>query len=324
MSGFKTDGISDFITFSQLANILRPYYGANKNQDDFVILLFDNILDDYNKSAKDNSEEHNKLQSYNPLKNPDSFQSDTLARYYSGTRISPDTYGKITKYINKDKFIAFMKRPENPTEEVDRGLTEAIRQFAPDATEENYCEKYADLFEQIIHKGALEPKHRAGRKKKIHYPKDTSANSMENLEEAINKAALAIAKSIKAESLPDIPDIAYCIKDKIKHNANLRRKLEGDLAYFETVNKAFCIASEQGGKPPAFIRECVNRQYLKLKDKKSLTEEDIVNQMKIFFAPFALLNPADETNSDVLRIIVSYFVQLCEVFDAPSRQNDKI
>lgn len=314
MSGFKTDDISEFITFSQFAKILRPYYGANKNQDEFVLLLFDNILDDYNANAKDNTKEHNELGSYNLFRNPDTFKSDTLARYYSGTRISPDSYGSIVKYINKGKFSDFMEKPENPTEENDRGLSEAIKQFCPDTTKENYCDKYAELFEGIIQRGATEPKHHAGRKKKIHYPQSTSANSMENLEESINKAALAIATSLKSENLPEPPDIAYCISDKIKHNPNLRRKIEGDLAYFNIANNAFCNASEKIGKPSDFICDCVHRHYLKLREKK-LSEEEIVNQMKIYFSPFALISP----DSDVARIIVSYFIQLCEVFDAPSR-----
>ena len=42
--------------------------------------------------------------------------------------------------------------------------------------------------------------------------------------------------------------------------------------------------------------------------------------MKIYFSSLALISP----DSDEARIIVSYFIQLCEVFDAPARQNDKV
>ena len=318
VNGFKTDDISEFMTFSRFAKTLRPYYGQNDNQDDFVIKLFDNVLDDYNEKAKGNSEEHNKIQSYNPFRDTDNFQSDTIARYFKGTRISPDTYKKMLSYRNQDKFKSFMEKPENPTEENDESLISQISEIYPDANEDNYCEKYAELFCKIIERGAKEPKKQAGRKKKIHYPKETNAQSMETLEEKITAAASAISKSIKAENLPDNPNIAFCIRDKIKHDHNLRRTIESDLAYFNIVNKAFCSAAENGGKPSAFIRDCVHNHYLKLRTKKDLSEEDIVKNMRVYFAPLALIPP----DSDEARIIVSYFIQLCEVFDAPTRQND--
>ena len=261
MSGFKTDDISDFMTFSQFAKILRPYYGQNKNQDEFVIELFDSILDDYNEDVKDNTPEQTKLQSYNPLRNPDNFQADTISRYFKGDRISPDTYTKILKYRNVSKFQTFMEKPDNPTEETDKSLIASISDLYADVTEDNYCEKYAELFFEIIERGAKEHKKTSGRKKKIRYPKSTSADTMETLEEKVSTAAVAISKSIKAESLPNDPDIAYCIKDKVKNNHNLRRNLENDLAYFDIVNAAFCSAAENGGKPPAFICECVHSHY---------------------------------------------------------------
>ncbi len=70
------------MTFQQFAKTLRPYYGENRSQDEFVVLLFDNILDIYNENAKGNSPAHIKFRSYNPLKNYDKFQSDTISRYY--------------------------------------------------------------------------------------------------------------------------------------------------------------------------------------------------------------------------------------------------
>jgi len=320
MSGFKTDDISEFMTFSQFAKILRPYYGQDKSQYEFVIELFDNILDDYNEAAKDNTPEQIKLQSYNPLNNPDNFQTDTISRYYSGDRISPDTYSQMLKYRNVSKFEIFMEKPDNPTEETDKSLIASISELCADVTEDNYYKKYADLFFEIIERGAKEHKRTSGRKKKIAFPKSTSADTMKTLEDKVTTAAVAISKSIKAESLPNDPGIAYCIKDKIKHNHNLRRKLENDLAYFDIVNAAFCSAAENGGKPPVFICECVHTHYLKLKNKFGLNEEEIVNNMKVYFSSLALILP----DSDEARIIVSYFTQLCEVFDAPARQNDKI
>lgn len=314
MSGFKTDDILSFMTFSQLARLLRPYYGENENQDDFVIKLFDNVLDDYAESAK-NTPEQKESESYNPFRNTSNFQSDTIAGYYSGTRISPDTYRDMLKYLNQNKFADFLHRPENPTEEMDRDLVSAIKEIYPDATEENYYDKYAEIFARIIQQGAKEPKHQAGRKKKIHYPKDTSAETMETLEERISRAAFAVSRGIKAESIPDPPEIAYCVKDKIRLDNNLRRKIEGDLVFFDLVNRAFCSAEERTGKPSAFICSCVHNHYLKLRARKDFSEEDIVKNMEIYFASFALIKP----DSDEARIIVSYFVQLCEVFDAPSR-----
>ena len=90
--------------------------------------------------------------------------------------------------------------------------------------------------------------------------------------------------------------------------------IENDLIYFDIVNKAFVSAAENGGKPPAFICQCIHNQYLRLKEKY-FTEKEIVDNMQNYFAPIALIQP----NSPEARIIVSYFIQLCEVFDAPAR-----
>ena len=314
MSGFKTDGISGFMTFSQFAKILRPFYGANDNQDFFVIKLFDNILDDYNDTAKDNSSAHQESQSYNPFKNTDRFQADTIARYFKGTPISPDTYKEILKYVNKGKFEQFMQKPENPTEEAEQSLVASIKEIYPDTTPDNYCGKYAELFFEIIDRGSKAPKGRSGRKKKIHYPKTTNAYNMELLEEKIASAAVAIAKTLNEENLPEDPHIAYCINEKIKKDHNLRRKIENDLVYFGIVNKAFQSAAENHGKPPLFICNCIHNHYLKSREIKN-DEAAIVEDMKTYIASMALI----DADSDVARIIVSYFIQLCEVFDAPSR-----
>ena len=199
------------MTFQQFAKTLRPYYGENRSQDEFVVLLFDNILDIYNENAKGNSPAHIKFRSYNPLKNYDKFQSDTISRYYKGNRISPDTYSQMLKYLNTDNFVSFMEKPSNPTPEMDGDLVESIKEFSPDVSDENYPEKYAELFVNMIQKGAKEPKKQSGRKKKIHYPKDTSASSMEILEDKITAAGNLISIRIKAENLPEPPIITYCI-----------------------------------------------------------------------------------------------------------------
>ena len=302
------------MTFQQFAKTLRPYYGENRSQDEFVVLLFDNILDIYNENAKGNSPAHIKFRSYNPLKNYDKFQSDTISRYYKGNRISPDTYSQMLKYLNTDNFVSFMEKPSNPTPEMDGDLVESIKEFSPDVSDENYPEKYAELFVNMIQKGAKEPKKQSGRKKKIHYPKDTSASSMEILEDKITAAGNLISKRIKAENLPEPPNITYCIKEKIKNDNHLMRCIENDLIYFDIVNKAFVSAAENGGKPPAFICQCIHNQYLRLKEKY-FTEKEIVDNMQNYFAPIALIQP----NSPEARIIVSYFILLCEVFDAPAR-----
>ena len=302
------------MTFQQFAKTLRPYYGENRSQDEFVVLLFDNILDIYNENAKGNSPAHIKFRSYNPLKNYDKFQSDTISRYYKGNRISPDTYSQMLKYLNTDNFVSFMEKPSNPTPEMDGDLVESIKEFSPDVSDENYPEKYAELFVNMIQKGAKEPKKKKKKKKKIHYPKDTSASSMEILEDKITAAGNLISKRIKAENLPEPPNITYCIKEKIKNDNHLMRCIENDLIYFDIVNKAFVSAAENGGKPPAFICQCIHNQYLRLKEKY-FTEKEIVDNMQNYFAPIALIQP----NSPEARIIVSYFIQLCEVFDAPAR-----
>ena len=315
MNGQEADEISSLPTFSELAKVLRKYYNTNTNQDEFVTRLFDNILDCFDESYKENTEEQKKFCSYNPLRNTNRFSSDTLARYFSDKPIAKETYREMTKYLNHDNFATFIeKKIENSTDEADRDLVSFIKKYCPDADEDNYSEKYADVFEKIIQTGANATKQKAGRKAKIAYPEDTNASSMELLEDRINKAALAISKSIKAETVSPNPNITYCIRDKIKRNSYLCNRIESNLVYFNVVNEAFCSAAEKGGLPPTFIRKSVRRQYEKLKAKK-LDTEAIINGMSIYFASFALLSQ----DAPEIEIIVSYFIQLCEVFDAPTR-----
>lgn len=308
----EATGVFEIMDFSEFANILRPYYGQNDTKYEFVMKLFDSILDDYNESAKDNEGWQNKEKSYNPLYK---IGTDTVTRYFNGIRISPDTYKEMLKYLNMQKFTSFMENPVNPTDEMDSDLSAALKHLYPDINEENYCEKYADLFMKIIQKGAREPKSAGGRNKIIHYPEETSASTMEDLESTIYKTALLISKKIKEPSLPEDPKIAVCVAQKITKNHHLRRTVESDLIYFDVVNDAFCEAGKNEGKPAAFICSSVHRYYEKLKAQK-YSEEDIVKNMQKYFSIFALTSDAE---SEALRIIVSYFIQLCEVFDAPSR-----
>ena len=312
MNKYKTDDIKCNITFSEFAKILRPYYGANDNQDSFVIKLFDNIIEDYVPEHKNNTKAQNKFMTYNPLVY-ENLSSDTIARYFKGNKISADTYKKMLPMLNKEKFINFMQHCNNRTDENDETLANAIKEIFPDSTVENYPEKYTELFYQIITRGASELKKKAGRKTEYHYPKETSADLMDLLESSIDEVALKISKSIKADELPPQPNITYEIKEKIRKNNNLRRNIQNDLIYFD-VNDAFAKARENGGKPFDFIRKSVNRKYLKLK-AANFSEEDIVKNMETYFASFLVENP----ESDVLRILVSYFIQMCEVFDAPTR-----
>ena len=136
---------------------------------------------------------------------------------------------------------------------------------------------------------------------------------MDDLEERIIKVVNAVSKSINAEKDPDDPKIVPLICKKVKKNYGLRKQILNDLLYFDVIKNAFCAAQENGGKPNSFICNSVHLKYLKLKEKTN-DEEEIFKGMEVYFASFAGVEPYCEE----VHAIVSYFVQLCEVFDAPA------
>ena len=102
--------------------------------------------------------------------------------------------------------------------------------------------------------------------------------------------------------------IIFFLQDDVQHKV---------AKFFTKINQYFVNEQIEGAIPENFISRQVKKQYEELK-KITDDKDEIFNSMVQFFLAKSKL-PVDMTNLKAAACIVAYFIQLCEVFDAPAK-----
>lgn len=284
---------TDKLKFSDFAKILKPYVSNGENGIVFVETLFTKITSDPNDSS---------IEEIDTVKNHKDSNWDS---YFSGTRDITRFSPKIVKYIDIPKFATFV---QNIGTDAKIQLASELKPYCKRVNEENVGEKAAELFKKIILEAARQPR-------KI-LSKNASQQMMngdldilrveENLRLVINGLT-----SLKTDQIEKLRLIPIEIVNKIdEQNALLLHKVYSQIsAFYYRVEELFKQIENIRGKKFKSIASVITGKYRKLSEK-SLDQNQIFDSLVDW-----LKDIFPDASRIACEIIISFFVQNCEVFD---------
>lgn len=281
------------LKFSDFARILKPYLSEGKTNIAFAENLF----------AKITSNPTNpKIEEIDVIKEQDDTVWDS---YYSGHRDITRFSLKIIKFLDIPKFAAFV---QSIGTDAKMQLASELKKYCKGVNEENIGEMAAEYFKKIILEAARQPRKRL-RKNASKQMIDDDFDVLrveEDLRVVINGLS-----SLTAEQIENLKITPIEIVNKIEEqNGLLLQKIYSQVnAFYYRVEELFKQIGNIRGKKFKSIAYVVAGKYRNLSDS-SLDQnqifDSIVDWLKGFFPNASRIS---------CEIIISFFVQNCEVFD---------
>ncbi|SHL14860.1 hypothetical protein SAMN05720487_108125 [Fibrobacter sp. UWT2] len=283
--------------FSLFAQLLKPLLGKGLNQDEFVQSLFYAIV------VFPNSESF-----VDPLEN---VKYSMYRLYFSGSRRINEIAYKICNYADREIFRDYVLKQND---EVQTQLCNAFKPYIR-ISKRNVPEKLADLFYEIIFNASKEK----GKRKRIPKMKSNKfADTSEDVLQIKESLGEIIKELVKTGTNPKESERlkmhAVCVSNKITDSSILCESVTHyAVVYFKTIRKLFRNVSKSNSIDFDDVATAVKFEYKKLKNK-GLSQDEIYNAMVQW-----ICTKTNSTNITACSVIVSFFVQDCEVFDVVAK-----
>mgnify|MGYP003571282744 CR=1 FL=1 len=249
------------------------------------------------------------------VENPfDTRNKNNNTRYLNNEKLPKPRAEVINDNFDREKLTDYFQSIFDNGDN-DDNLNDICEEFFPtnqNVTFNNLAQELSKLFHSITRNRLLEKAPRSGEK----FEKVISIEEEKNFENKIKKTVKAIYAIASSDELQDHPISATYIKRKIPDDFLLQDDVQHKVTkFFTKVNQYFVDEQREGAMPADFVTKQVHEQYVALKAVCS-SKHEIFNEMTNFFLTKAKL-PADYNRA--AQCVVAYFVQLCEVFDVPTK-----
>lgn len=289
------------MVFKEYVDKLMPVIGGGVSQAVFARTLFEHITDFSNNPKFDEVD--------NPIR---SMLLPSFKMYVIGKRNIGELSSKISPYLDSTIFNLYL---QGFGDETAFALVEVFKDEFPEIDQSNVADVLTKAFLNIIRTAAKEK----GKRKR--FPRenreifaDTSDDILqinESLSQIVN--ALTMQKGIRKKQI-ELKMQTVCVPKKIVGNAFLCDTITHyAVIYYKTIRSLFKELSKSKGVDFDDVATAVKLEYKKLK-KRGLSQNDIFNAMVQWVC--SKTNSTDVTASSV---IVSFFVQDCEVFDVVAK-----
>lgn len=246
----------------------------------------------------------------NPLK---SKSKSNEARYLNGEKLSKPKAQIIKDNFDRKKLNNYLNDIFENGDNEDN-VNDLCEEFFPNdqnVTFQNLSDELAKLFLEIIRNRIAEKDPRT----KIDDEYQNSIEDEKDFEEKIKETVKALCAIKNDDELEEKSFSVTYITKKIPDDFFLRDDIQHKITkFYVKINQYFINEQREGAMPADFILEKVNKHYMELK-KSTTNKQQIFDSMAQFFLTQAKL-PSEY--SIPAKCIVSYFVQLCEVFDVPA------
>lgn len=276
------------MTLSEFCKIIYPYWENEcKTQPDFMVKLFGIAID---------------IENIDHVDLPLLDKKDYLNKIFNGKELPKKSLDIIYNRLNKDSIDNFMYSICEPLS--DEALIELCHEFEPyigNSTVGNICDKLAETFIEIINQ-----LHNKGRKTIEH-------KSLIYVEQEIYEQINFIIRQISLLSTDEIDNIlrydAYNIDKKIVSNEILKKEIKNNVVYYYTyIEKAF----EELSSKNSYAFNKFAEQVQKRADEYI---DDGLSPQLVFDKMCDWLKERTQCISmTACRIMISFFVQNCEVF----------
>lgn len=275
--------------FYQFAQALYPYYTKKETQKDFIVLIFDKI------ALYEDENGINPIYDTNPK---------TVTRLFSDEErgIPKNLAINIHQHICKSQFEGFLE--ESLNEDLYSDLCKDFSSFIPDITEDNLFQKITDEFCLIIENESKKQKAKSTKKSE-----QVSSLSIESqLSVILNKIS-----SYRPEEAPSLNYSPVSVHEKLSDVPMLETMVQAFAAkYYPVLDELVIKKTSTGQIDSKAICDVMKNKYLQLKKMKK-DKQTIFNDIAFYIQS---LSSMDEL---ACKIVVSFFIQKCEVFDAITR-----
>lgn len=276
------------ISFSQFAQLLYPIMSGDNRAEDFCLELFENIT-------------KNSVHKY--LRN---LSEETWKAYYKETRKINLLAKKVFPKTDVTKFGAFVSSLD---ESVQHCLAEKLKTYVPETNDETVCSDCADLFLEIIQDAAENYR----KKKPIEIPKRVSDSDVDVVQiESDLKVIVNGLSKISQSHVIALRKKAIELPNKIEEqNVLLLGKINWLVdAYYYYVEELFKAVGTIRGKKFKIIASEIALKYQKTSSDASLNQDQIFDSLVDW-----LKGVFPDASRVACEIVISFFVQNCEVFD---------
>lgn len=284
--------------FCDFSRELVPLVCDGKNQDECVQMLFDKITD---------------YSDLHGMENPVSSKSYSSYRmYYSGIRKINEFARVIVSHVDKPKFSKFIETLNDDIQE------EIARRFSPhkEMDKGNVPEKMADLFFEIL----LEASNNKGKaKRQTTRISESYLNTSESFlleREILIDVIKKLAENQLATGKYDVLPLkkAVRVSKKIVSDDFLCGSITDQaVRYYKPIQRYLKNLQKNGKVDFENLQILVRTQYKKLLALK-LSQKEVFQEMVNW-----TMKMTKTTNSLACSVIVSFFVQDCEVFDVVAK-----
>ena len=273
-------------TFSLFLQLLKPFYGNRLSNVEFVKSIFQNCT--LFEEDEDDTVLFDMLDS-------------NINKFFSGNRDIPKKLATETiKHFDKERFQRYI---EDCTDDLVPEICKAFNQYIPSINQDNYSDKLLDFFLEILRRTSVQRKRKSQPVNKI-----SALSIEEQFEIIIQKICDYIP-----ETTINLNFDPKSIDDKLLDTPMLKSKVKAFATdYYPILNELVLCKSSMGKLDSKLISDAMKDKYLKIKQ----TER---NKIVIFDKLVEWVKALSSMDQIPCEIVVSFFVQKCEVFDAITR-----
>ncbi|MCR5583601.1 MAG: hypothetical protein K6F70_08385 [Eggerthellaceae bacterium] len=277
--------------FHEFAQALYPVLSRTATESNFVRTLLINIVDS----------------SYPDSDGPFALTDQALRHYFNGTRKMGKTARSVVGHLNLESFAEYIRSFSTDTQQK---AIEALQPFDIDYTPQSFPIDCANAFADCLYQCALLKPGRDA----AHPDDDRNA-----IEESLCALIASLSKTDKANSLVQLRYEA--VKSGSKIAAYPNRKLDHLLEekinyhivrYYRFIQEQIGLLEQCGALNFHVVARAIQEHYESLKAAGH-------SSVEVYFKMRDYIYKTTKANNETAcEILVAFFVQNCEVFDAPT------
>lgn len=276
----------------KFAQVLFPFFAKGETEGEFVRTLLINIVDD----------------EYPDNKGPYALSEGALRHYFNGNRKASKTARSILGNLDTNKFVLYA---QSFNDDAQQCAFDALIPYCPDIESKTFAIQCADILTSCLQECAL-----------IKPGKSGAVDEQDRLviEDGLRSLVRLLSEIDEPENLILLHYDAVKVSSKIGaySNSNMSKLLANQITshvvqFYCFVQEQIGLLEEAGQLRFEMLASAVQTQYVGLKEK-GFDAVSVYYKMRNWVQKVA--NIEDELACE---IVVSFFVQNCEVFDAPAK-----
>ena len=275
----------------EFAQALYPFLSKGETEGEFVRALLINIVDD----------------EYPDTKGPYALGEGALRHYFNGNRKASRTARSILGNLDTNKFVLYI---QSFNDDAQQCAFDALSPYCPDIESKSFAIQCADALASCLQECALVKPGKSGA---------VEEQDRLELEDGLRRLVRLLSEIDEPENLALLHYDAVKVSSKIDvyPNSNMSKLLANQITnhvvqFYRFVQEQIGLLEEAGQLRFELLARAVQAQYVVLKEQG-------FDAISVYYKTRNWIQKTTNSEDEVAcEIMVSFFVQNCEVFDAPT------